>query len=182
MTHKWWFITWNFRVVYVKLGASHGESIFMESKIYPQSQEIMTADIEVLFEFIAASVHDFCKPRFWKIFSHYCITHLVAQFCIFEILKKLWNFLKEIQTANTARPPTYHGQCLSLSALFAQGTELILRNTFFSVRFAIWIGWIPGIFHSWIFRRKISKITMKLNLGISLWILNIRNSPLKRFL
>jgi len=50
-----------FRVVYVKLGASHGESIFMESKIYPQSQEIMTADIEVLFEFIAASVLDFCK-------------------------------------------------------------------------------------------------------------------------
>lgn len=50
-----------FRVVYVKLDASHGESIFMESKIYPQSQEIMSADIEVLFEFIAASVHDFCK-------------------------------------------------------------------------------------------------------------------------
>ena len=52
------------RVVYVKLGASHGESIFMESKIYPQTQELMTADIEVLFEFIAASVHDFCKERF----------------------------------------------------------------------------------------------------------------------
>ena len=53
-------------MVYVKLGASHGESIFMESKIYPQSQEIMTADIEVLFEFIAASVLDFCKPRFLR--------------------------------------------------------------------------------------------------------------------
>ena len=72
-------------MVYVKLGASHGESIFMESKIYPQSQEIMTADIEVLFEFIAASVHDFCKPRFSKLFLHSCIVHLVAQFRIFEI-------------------------------------------------------------------------------------------------
>ena len=48
----------------MKLGASHGESIFMESKIYPQTQEIMTADIEVLFEFIAVSVLDFCKERF----------------------------------------------------------------------------------------------------------------------
>ena len=54
----------HFRVVYVELGASHGESIFMESKIYPQTQELMTANIEVLFEFIAASVHDFCKERF----------------------------------------------------------------------------------------------------------------------
>ena len=52
----------------MKLGASHGESIFMESKIYPQTQEIMTADIEVLFEFIAVSVLDFCKERF-SIFS-----------------------------------------------------------------------------------------------------------------
>ena len=54
-------------MIYVKLGASHGESIFMKSKIYPQSQEITTADIEVLFEFIAVSVLEFCKPRFLKV-------------------------------------------------------------------------------------------------------------------
>ena len=97
MSHKWWFITWNFRVVYVKLGASHGESIFMESKIYPQSQEIMTADIEVLFEFIAASVHDFCKPEFWKSISHSCIVHPVAQFRIFEILENFQTFWKKFK-------------------------------------------------------------------------------------
>ena len=48
----------------MKLGDPHGESIFMESKIYPQSQQIMTADIEVLFEFIASSVLDFCQQGF----------------------------------------------------------------------------------------------------------------------
>ena len=63
------------RVVYVKLGASHGESIFMESKIYPQTQELMTTDIEVLFEFIAASVHDFCKERF-QFFENLKIKHV----------------------------------------------------------------------------------------------------------
>ena len=109
-------------MVYVKLGASHGESIFMESKIYPQSQEIMTADIEVLFEFIAASVHDFCKPRFNFAYMHR--RHQVAQFRIFEIFEKFSYLLKEIQTANTARPSTYHGQRLSMSAFLTKGTEL----------------------------------------------------------
>jgi len=72
-------------VVYVKLGASHGESIFMESKIYPQSQEIMTADIEVLFEFIAASVHDFCKPRFRQsIFNIYLVTTRRLNFALLK--------------------------------------------------------------------------------------------------
>ena len=42
--------------------ASHGESIFMESKIYPLTQEL--TDIEVLFEFIAASVQTFITARF----------------------------------------------------------------------------------------------------------------------
>ena len=117
-------------MVYVKLGASHGESIFMESKIYPQSQEIMTADIEVLFEFIAASVHDFCKPRFPKSISLTCTvaTNFGGSISYFWNFEKFSNLLKEIQTAITARPATYHGQCFSLSTLFAQGTELFHMN------------------------------------------------------
>ena len=96
----------------------------------------------------------FVSQGFESFFIYTSITHLVAQFCIFEILKKLWNFLKEIQTANTARPPTYHGQCLSLSALFTQGTEY--KNFSFLIFQAF----------TWHFIRKIPKLTMRLNCGI----------------
>ena len=55
---------------------------------------------------------------------------------------KISNLLKEIQTANTARPPTYHGQCLSLSALFTQGIELIYdMNRMNSGNFSVLIFW-----------------------------------------
>ena len=95
-------------MVYVKLGASHGESIFMESKIYPQSQEIMTADIEVLFEFIAASVHDFCKPRFPKSISLTCT--VATRWRNFGFLK-FWKIFKPFERNSNC----YHCQTCNLS-------------------------------------------------------------------